>query len=150
MVARVLAVNIVGVTNTLVPFVPAMVAARRGTLAAVSSIAGFRPLPGRVAYSTSKAAVTHFMEGLRQDLHGTGVHAMAICPGYVRTPMTEGMKSMPFAVDVDEAARRIDHALARRGRLFTFPWQMSILRRILELAPEPTMRRLAPPPRRRP
>ncbi len=68
------------VTNTVVPFLPRTLEQRSGVLCAVSSVASHRALPGPVAYSASKQAVTTFMDGLRMELHGSGVHAMTICP----------------------------------------------------------------------
>jgi len=87
-IERLLRINLIGVTNTLVPFVPTMVAQRRGVLAAVASVAGHRGMPFRAAYGASKAGVIEFVSALRMEPFGTGVHAMALCPGFVRTPMT--------------------------------------------------------------
>jgi hypothetical protein len=149
-VARLMQVNVVGVTNTLVPFVPAMVRQKSGVLVAISSMAGHRALPGRAAYSASKAAVITFMDGLRMDLHGTGVHAMTICPGFVKTPMLDGLKGkLPFLVDLDDAVATIRHAIEHRERTFTFPWQMNMLRHVLTRAPEWLVRKSAPKPRSR-
>jgi NADP-dependent 3-hydroxy acid dehydrogenase YdfG len=53
-VARLFEINLIGVTNTLIPFLPRMLAQRSGVLCAVSSVAGHRALPGRVAYAASK------------------------------------------------------------------------------------------------
>jgi hypothetical protein len=148
-VARLMQVNVVGVTNTIVPFVPAMLRQDQGVLCAVSSMAGHRALPGRAAYSASKAAVITFMDGLRMDLHGTGVHAMTICPGFVRTPMTEGIKKMPFLVELDDAVRLMVEAIETRRDTFTFPWQMNLLRPVFRHAPEWLVRKSAPRPRDR-
>src|SRR5436309_12559157 len=63
--ARLTQVNVVGVINTVVPCLPAMVAQGSGVLVAIASVAGWRALPGRTAYSASKAAVITFMDGLR-------------------------------------------------------------------------------------
>lgn len=148
-VAQLLQINVIGVTNTLIPFVPTMLAQRSGVLCAVSSVAGLRAMPGRVAYSASKGAVTQFMDGLRMDLHGTGVHAMTICPGFVRTPMTEGMKGMLFAVDCDFAVRVMAESIDARRDTFVFPWQMNLLKQLMTRAPEWMLRRLVPKPRER-
>jgi short-subunit dehydrogenase len=143
-VARLMTVNVIGVTNTIVPFVPVLVKQGSGVLCAVSSMAGHRALPGRVAYSASKKAVITFMDGLRMDLHGTGVHAMTICPGFVRTPMTEGLKGMPFLVELDDAVRAMTGAISAHRDTFTFPWQMNVLKEVFTRAPEWFIRRTAP------
>ncbi len=53
-----------------------------GSIVAVSSIAGYRGLPGRSGYSASKFAMNGFMESLRTELLKTGVHVMVACPGF--------------------------------------------------------------------
>lgn len=144
-IARLMRVNVIGVTNTIVPFVPAMVQAGAGTLVAVSSIAGHRGLPGRAAYSASKAAVTTFMDALRLDLHGTDVHAMTLCPGFVHTPLTASLRGkLMFAIERDAAVALMTRAIEQRKRTFSFPWQMRMMTPILKFAPEGLLRRLSP------
>ncbi len=53
-----------------------------GSIIGVSSIAGYRGLPGRTGYSSSKFAMNGFMESLRTELLKTGVHVMVACPGF--------------------------------------------------------------------
>ncbi len=146
-IAHLMRVNVIGVTNTVVPFVPTMLAARSGVLAAVSSVAGLRGMPGRAAYSASKAAVITFMEALRMDLQGAGVHAMAICPGFVHTPMTAKLRKMPFVIDADAAVAQMASAIERRDDTFVFPWQVRLLGPVLRHSPEWVVRRFAPPSR---
>ncbi|TMA34419.1 MAG: SDR family NAD(P)-dependent oxidoreductase [Deltaproteobacteria bacterium] len=146
-IAWLMSVNAIGVTNTVVPFIPAMLKQGSGVLCAVSSSAGHRPLPGRAAYSASKACVTSFMTSLRMDLHGTGVHAMTLCPGFVHTPLTEGQKGMMFAIDVPRAVEYMVGAIESRKRTYTYPWQMKLLKEVMARVPESVIRRLAPPPR---
>lgn len=57
----------------------------KGTVAAVSSIAGYRGLPGRSGYSASKFALQGWMEALRTELLQSGVNVMWVCPGYTRS-----------------------------------------------------------------
>jgi short-subunit dehydrogenase len=146
-IAKLMRINVIGVTNTIVPFIPAMVAQKSGLLVAISSVAGHRGMPGRAAYGASKAAVISFMDALRLDLHGTGVHAMAICPGFVHTPMTAKLGKLPFAIDTDEAVGLMSRAIERKEGTFTFPWQMRLMSPILRHSPEWLIRRIAPPPR---
>jgi short-subunit dehydrogenase len=148
-IARLMEVNVVGVTNTVVPFVPHMIERGSGILCATSSVAGHRALPGRAAYSASKACVTTFMSAVRMDLHGTGVHAMALCPGFVATPLTEANPSMMFLIDVDRAVEYMVGAIEARKRTYTFPWQMNLLKELLFRVPEAWIRKLAPPTRTR-
>jgi short-subunit dehydrogenase len=55
---------------------------RKGTIVGVSSVAGYRGLPGRTGYSASKFAVNGFLEALRTELLDTGVNIMWVCPGF--------------------------------------------------------------------
>ncbi len=63
---------------------PAMTERRRGHLAFVSSLAGKAASPGSAIYSATKFGLRGFAHGLRQDLHGTGVGASVVLPGFVR------------------------------------------------------------------
>jgi short-subunit dehydrogenase len=54
----------------------------KGSIIGVSSIAGYRGLPGRTGYSASKFAMNGFMESLRTELLHSGVHVLVACPGF--------------------------------------------------------------------
>lgn len=54
----------------------------RGSVVGVSSIAGYKGLPGRTGYSASKFAMQGFLESLRIENLKTGIHVMIVCPGY--------------------------------------------------------------------
>lgn len=54
----------------------------KGSIIGVSSIAGFKGLPGRTGYSASKFAMQGFLEALRIENHKTGLHVLIACPGY--------------------------------------------------------------------
>ena len=90
---------------------------RKGTIVGVSSIAGYRGLPGRSGYSASKFALQGWLESIRTELVGDGVHVMWVCPGFTtsnirnaaldkqgkeqgESPMDEGsMMSAPECAD---------------------------------------------------
>lgn len=55
---------------------------RKGTIVGVSSIAGYRGLPGRSGYSASKFAMHGFLEAIRTELMDSGVNVMWVCPGF--------------------------------------------------------------------
>jgi short-subunit dehydrogenase len=54
----------------------------KGVIVGISSIAGYRGLPGRTGYSASKFALQGWLEALRTELLHTGTHVMWVCPGY--------------------------------------------------------------------
>lgn len=133
---QVLQVNVVGMAATLAAFAPAMKAAGRGTLVGISSVAGFRGLPGAGAYSASKAAATTWLESMRVELAHSGVSVVTICPGFIDTPMTQVNRyRMPFLLSSEEAARRFARAIAGRRRLAVIPWQMAIVGSLLRVLP---------------
>ena len=96
--------------------------AKRGFLVAVSSVAGDRGRQSNYVYGSAKAALTAFMQGLRQRLSKSGVTVLTVKPGFVDTAMTWGLPGMfqvaspdRVAVDIMKAIRR------RRGEIYT-PW----------------------------
>jgi short-subunit dehydrogenase len=93
--------------------------------------------------ATLAAAIT-WLESLRAELHGSGVHVVCVCPGYIDTPMTRVNRyRMPFLLPADEAARRIARALAARRRLAVIPWQMAAVSLLLRAMPDGLYERLA-------
>ncbi len=120
---RIFAVNVEGVFNTVLPVVPRMRARGRGQIALMASLAAFRGFPGAPAYSASKAAVKTWGEALRGSLRGDGIAVSVICPGFVRTPMTDvNPYPMPFLMDAERAARIIRRGLAANRARIAFPW----------------------------
>jgi short-subunit dehydrogenase len=120
---RILAVNVDGVMNTVLPLLPRMQARGRGQVALMSSIASFRGIAGAPAYCASKAAVRVWGEALRGDLAPFGIGVSVICPGFVRSRMTAVNRfRMPFLMDADRAARIIVAGLGRGRARIAFPW----------------------------
>lgn len=101
---------------------------RKGTIVGVSSIAGYRGLPGRSGYSASKFAVNGWLEAIRTELLDTGVNVMWVCPGFTtsnirnvalnkeakpqgESPMDEGKM-----MSAEECAHHILNAIVKRKR----------------------------------
>jgi short-subunit dehydrogenase len=76
------------------------------------------------------------MESLRVELRGSGVHAVTICPGYIKTPMTDiNTYPMPFILDADVAAKRIARVISRGTAFAVVPWQMGLVGWVLKRLP---------------
>ena len=149
-VRRIFAVNVDGTFNTVQPVIPSMMARGRGQIALMSSLAGYRGLPGAPAYCASKAAIKVYGEALRGELAGAGIGVSVICPGYVDTPMTRRNRfPMPYLMDAASAARLIKRRLARNPARIAFPWPMAMAVWLLQaLPPGPIDRLLTKLPRK--
>lgn len=119
----------------------ASVTARKGTIVGISSIAGYRGLPGRSGYSASKFAINGWLEAIRTELMDSSVNVMWVCPGFTtsnirnaalnskgksqgESPMDEG-RMMSAA----ECARHILRAIEKRKRtlVLTFNGKRTVL-----------------------
>ena len=130
-------VNLMGAVYTVGAFLPAMLEAGQGTVAALSSLASRAAMPLSVAYSASKAGLAVWMQGLRRRFRGRGVTFVTIHPGFIRTPMTDKNDTpMPFRLERDDGVRRMQKAIAKGRPVFAFPWTMSALTRLASWLPD--------------
>ncbi|MDC0423023.1 SDR family oxidoreductase [Methylophilaceae bacterium] len=133
---KIIATNLIGVTHTFYPFIQAFKKRGSGHLVGISSVAGIRGLPGAGAYSSSKAALTNYLESLRIELFSTNIYVTTIAPGYIKSSMTDVNDfSMPFLMPTDKAARAIIKAIKNKKKYCIVPWQMNIIGRIMYLLP---------------
>ncbi len=85
-------------------------ARQRGSITAVASMSGLTPHPGYGAYSPAKAALIMLCRQLAQEWADEGVRVNTVCPGMIRTPLTE-----PVYQDAETLGRR--EALVPLGRI---------------------------------
>ncbi len=111
---RIISVNLTGTFVVCKQVVPVMTAQRAGSIINLSSVEGLEALQGQPAYAASKAGVVLLTQNLAIDFGADGVRVNCICPGLVRTPMTE----MLFDPAVAEIRDRFiaQHMLNRTGR----------------------------------
>lgn len=130
------ATNIDGVVNTVEPLIPLMHARRKGQIAIVSSLAGLRGLASSPAYSASKACVRVWAEGLRGWLCDYGIEVSAVCPGFIKTPMTDvNPYAMPLMMRPEKAASIIAAGLSKNKARIAFPWPLYWLTHIMAFLP---------------
>lgn len=129
-------INVLGMVHTFHPFIEPMRKAGHGKLVGIASVAGMRGLPGASAYSASKAAAISYLESLRVEMGKYGIQVTTICPGYIKTPMTDvNTYPMPFMISADTAARKMARIIEQGRRYVVLPWQMAIVARVMRLLP---------------
>ena len=80
-----IALNVVALTRLTHAALPNMLERRAGGVINVASIAAFQPTPGNATYGATKAFVSSLSQGVHEELKGTGVNCMVLCPGFTRT-----------------------------------------------------------------
>ncbi len=117
--------NIFGVLHTVIPAIE-IYKQRQDTkkaIAIISSIAGYHGLPSCPSYSASKACVKAWGEALRGDLSSYNIKVSTICPGFVRSRITDkNTCPMPFFWETEKAASVIASRIDRNIGLISFPW----------------------------
>lgn len=129
--------NTVGMARCAAAILPKMIAKNSGTFIGVSSVAGFRGMPGSSGYGPSKAAQLNFLESLRTDLVGTNVKVQTVSPGFVKTPMTDVNEfKMPFIISAERAGKIIVKGIEKEKAEIIFPIPMAISMKLARLVPQ--------------
>ncbi|TWH76030.1 hypothetical protein LX59_01540 [Azomonas agilis] len=115
-----------------------------GSIAVISSVAGERGRPSNYLYGSAKAAVSVFCSGLRARLFKSNVHLLTIKPGFVDTPMTQGL-ALPglLLAQPDRVARDILSALQKRRLTLYTPWFWAPIMAVIKSIPEFAFKRLS-------
>jgi short-subunit dehydrogenase len=126
-IRRVMETNFFGAVYTTKYALPSIME-KKGVIVGVSSIAGYRGLPGRTGYSASKFALQGWLEALRTELLESGTHVMWVCPGFTSSNIRnaaldkEGAAQGESPMDEssmmsgEECAMHIVHAIEKRKR----------------------------------
>lgn len=130
-------INVNGVLNTILPGIEILKKNNNGgQIAIVSSMASFLPLSGCPAYAASKACVRAFGEALRFSLSTHRIGVTVICPGYIKTPLTDANNfHMPFLMSSEKAAYLIGKKLHANPARIIFPLRMYLATCFVRLLP---------------
>ena len=133
---KILSTNILGVTSTIIPFIPTMKEQKSGRICIISSVAGTRGLIGYGGYSGSKAAVRTLGDSWNYSLNRENISITVIFPGWIATEMTAKHKyKMFFLMNSDTAAGKIAIAIKKRKQKYILPWQWKIIIPIFRFLP---------------
>ena len=113
-----------------------------GTLCVFSSVAGERGRKPVILYGAAKAGLTRYLEGLDHKFHDKGLRAICVKPGFVRTGMTEGLPTPPFAGEPEGVARDVVRAIDRGtpGRLRAR--DLALIMLVIRMLPRFVMRKI--------
>ncbi len=128
--------NVMGIIYWVEQLIKDFVRERKGTIVGVSSLAGNRGYSGSSFYSASKAAVSIYLEGLRNELKKYNVKVLTVKPGFVKTPMTDKNKfPMPFIISPEKAAGYIIRGIEKGKKIIAFPLPMVLIVKFIGALP---------------
>ena len=146
---QVMDVNFYGTLYMVKAFLPRLLERPEAHIANVSSMGGFLPVPGQIAYGASKAAVTLLSEGLYAELKESPVDVSVILPGGIATDIVKnsevefsggsGDSSMPM-LSADEAADQILKAIEKNKRKVYIGKDSKMMHFLYSLAPKAAIR----------
>lgn len=130
--------NVMGVINTICPTVELYRKRhdKNKIIAITSSIAGYHGLPSCPSYSATKACTKAYGEALRQQLNKENIQVNVICPGFVKSRITDkNTCPMPFFMSAEKAAEIIAKRIEKNVGLISFPWPMRFATWLLSILP---------------
>ncbi len=130
--------NVMGVLNTITPITEIYKKRTGGEkiIAITSSIAGYHGLSACPSYSATKACVKAYGEALRNNLQPYGIQVNVICPGFVKSRITDkNTCPMPFFMSAEKAAKIIANRIDKNVGLIAFPWPMRFATWFLSILP---------------
>lgn len=136
-------VNYIGALAWLDPVATLFQSLKSGQIVGISSVAGERGRIGNPAYNASKAALTCYLEALRNRLTRRGVHVLTVKPGYVATELTRGQKGLFLVASAEKTAADISRAIRRRKQTLYTPWFWGWIMLIVRNIPSVIFRRMS-------
>ena len=130
-------VNFFGTLNSIKAVEEYFKNKKNGTIAIVSSIAGYRGLPNSTGYGPSKSALNNLAESLYFDFKRSDVRICLVSPGFIKTPMTDKNDfKMPFLKTADYAAEKIYDGLVNKNIFeIHFPKSLTLILKLLSFLP---------------
>ncbi|MEY4879469.1 MAG: hypothetical protein RJB62_938 [Pseudomonadota bacterium] len=130
--------NLTGAFRAVAVVLPAMLARNAGRIVLMGSVAGYRGLGNAMGYGASKAGINHFAENLTCDLSDTAIRVQLVCPGFVRTRLTEKNSfNMPLLMSAETAADAVVKGLSSCSFEIHFPKRLSLFLKFLSVLPAP-------------
>ena len=116
---------------------------RRGTIAAITSVAGDRGRRSNYVYGAAKRSISTFLEGLRHRLAPQGIAVVDIRPGFVDTPMTAHLPKNPLFASAPLVGERVYRAIVARKDVVYVPWYWRWIALVIQLIPRAIFKKLS-------
>lgn len=113
-----------------------------GRLTVISSVAGERGRKPVAIYGAGKAGLSVYLEALDHKYHAAGLSVLCVKPGFVKTPMTAGLKPPPFAGEPTRVAADIVRAMDRRKPMIYTPRIWALVMLVIRWLPRFVMRKI--------
>lgn len=114
-----------------------------GHIVGISSVAGDRGRVINPGYNASKAALSTYLEALRNRLSKKGASVLTVKPGFVKTQMLAGIQRTPFAIEPDQLAADVWHAMRHRKQTIYSPARWALIMLVIRHIPSFIFRRLS-------
>ena len=136
-IENVFKVNFFGTINSIKAVEEHFKSKKNGIITIVSSIAGYRGLPNTTGYGPSKSALISLAESLYFDFERYNVRVCLVCPGFIKTPMTDKNDfKMPFLKTSEFAADKIYDGLINKNQFeIHFPKELTLTLKFFKLLP---------------
>ena len=136
-IENVFKVNFFGTLNSIKVVEQYFKEKKNGTIAIVSSIAGYKGLPNSTGYGPSKSALNNLTESLYFDFKRSNVRVCLVSPGFIKTPMTDKNDfKMPFLKTPEFAANKIYDGLINKNSFeIHFPKELTLTLKFFSFLP---------------
>tara|TARA_B100000315_G_scaffold75576_1_gene69127 strand:+ start:1618 stop:2355 length:738 start_codon:yes stop_codon:yes gene_type:complete len=135
--SKVIEINVLGAMATIDAGTEILKKEGGGQIVGISSVAGFRGLSTTPAYSASKAALSTYMEGIRNNLKQHKIAVTVLNPGFIDTPINTHRRSRPFLISAEKGARLMADMIEKKVWSSTVPvWPWTLITKLMRLLPE--------------
>lgn len=136
LLSRVMRANVESMAHTIEGVLPLLRRSDSGHLVGIGSSAAYLPLPRAEAYGSAKAAIAYLFDTLRITLRPENITVSLICPGFVKTPLTDRNDfHMPFLITPEQASGAIRKGIAKKQAEIHFPKQFTLILKAASLLP---------------
>lgn len=134
--ANMMETNFLSMVKGIEASLPLLRQSRQPYLVGMSSSVAWQGLPRGQSYSASKAAIRNLFQGLKIELANEGIAVSWICPGFVKTPLTDKNSfEMPGIISVEDAAKIILTSLQKQKTEIHFPKRFTLFLKGISMLP---------------